>query len=407
MLAAAADVDQAALLTESMETERLLNPWIKKRVGIGRGRAWGKGGYLKIITSDAPSASGHNVDVFVFDEVTMWEKRDLWDVVLTGREKRPGSVLLVITNAGVRGSWQEGVLAQARTNSDWDVYESPEGVHLASWMDAERIAKNRLLVTPAMAKRMYDNKWVDPGEDSGFLSREDVQACEESGRALQLIPTRLGRRDVDYVAGIDYGPKRDRTALSVLHHAHDGTIRVDELTVLQGSPGQPVPIAAVEGWVEDINRRFHRPMLVIDPYQMEGTVQKYEYHQQVVRFESRGGKSNYEMASTLRSLVANKRLVWYAGAGDLPLADGRVETFADELCGLVIRATIYGYRFDHQVSFHDDRACSVGMAVLYAARNPPAPQWLPPPSVEERTRSPALPELRPVGLGRPVWGITE
>lgn len=408
LITGAADSEQAELIVEAMTVERGLNPWLAPRIRMGRSRAYGPGGVLKVLSSDAPSSFGKNADIIILDEVTHWKKRDLWDAIISGREKRPHAVLVVLTNAGVLGSWQHEARLAAESDPRWSVYEVPARTHLATWMKKEDVDALRKFLPRGLAKQVLDNIWIDAAEETGFLTREDVLACEALGQELGLIPTQEGRSNVDYVAGIDYGPKRDRTALCVVHHGHDGRIRLDDLTVWQGSPDDPIAIRRVEEWIDSVNRRFHRPLLVIDPYQMEGTVQKYEYHQKVVRFEARGGKSNYEMASTLRSLIVNRRMVWYPGAGNLVVTrDGftKEETLTDELCGLVIRPTLYGYRFDHEVQFHDDRAVAIGQAALFAARNPPAPEFLQPPVLDQPTRKTQLPELRPPAQGRGLWGV--
>jgi len=419
VITSATDEDQGALILEAMDIESRLNPWIRERVRQYGRRVNGPGGSMTVINSDSKSAFGQTPDLIILDELTHWKKRDLWDSLISGRHKRPRCLVFVITNAGIRGSWQEQIFDRAKSDPSWYVYETPPGVHLATWMTQESVDGLRGFLDRSTAKRVLDNIWIDPGEESGFLNRLDVARCEQHGLALGLTFTTKGRSNVDYVAGVDYGPKRDRTALCVGHHGSDGTIRIDELTVLQGSPDDPVQVKTVENWIEDVNVRFHRPLLVIDPYQMEGTIQRqYEYHQNVVRHEARGGKTNYEVASTLRSLVVNGRLVWYPGAGDLLVSKdghGRIETLSDELCSLVLQPTTYGYRFNHvqpgcpapttgtAVVRHDDRAVSIGMMALYACRNAPAPEWIPPEDIS--TQGPVVPDLRPFSPSREVYGI--
>jgi len=228
------------------------------------------------------------------------------------------------------------------------------------------------------ARRVIDNVWIDPAEDADFLTRSEIEACILRGQENNLVYAAAGKKGIRYVVGVDYGPRRDRTALSVVHLSGDVCV-VDRLDVWQGRPEYPIAIERVEDWIRDVNVKFHSPVLVIDPYQMEGTAQEFEGRQEVVRFEARGGKRTYEMAEHLRTLVSNTRLVWYPDAGALPV-NGRLESFGDELLGLVLKITPYGYRFDHTANFHDDRVVSVGMAALEAARmDPSVPGVLPTP----------------------------
>jgi hypothetical protein len=411
IICAAADEEQAGLITESMRVEHILNPWLP--VNVHKREADGPSGRLKVLSSNAPTSWGKNPDVIIIDEITWWEKRDLWEPLFTSWQKRPGAVLIIITNAGVEGSWQWELRNQFAANpTDWDVDESPIKTWLATWMDRAAIDRMRAAVDPATAARVYDNEWIEPGAMSGYLSREDVYGCERLGKSLGLGRVARGRHGVDYVAGIDYGPKRDRTALVVSHHDHDRRIVLDRVDIWQGCRQTPIQVRAVRDWCDTVNRDFHHPQLVVDPYQLEGLCQDYEYSNVVTRFEARGGKSNYEMAATLRSLVVNRQLVWYPGAGDLVLAGGGVETLADELVRLIMKPTPYGYRFDHETrvidgrSFHDDRAVAIGMAALFAARNPPAPDFIKPPLYDHGRGRPVLPECRPVQPGRDLWGVS-
>ena len=407
MACAAADTDQAGLLMESMLVESRLNPWLGARLHFGTDRVTGKGGLLRVLSADAPTSYGLNCDVIVADELTHWKKQDLWGALWTGRRKRPGAVFIVITNAGLKGSWQEEVLRAARTDPTWCVFESPGW--LAGWMDKTALLRDERLLPPILVRRVLKNEWVDPAEEAGYLSRSDVLACEALGRDGGLGPQDQGRPGVHYFAGIDYGPKRDRTALAVLHFdPKEGRVVLDGLDVWQGSPEAPVAVQRVDDWIQDLNRRFTNPTLVIDPYQMEGTIQKYEIRQPVKRFEARGGKSNYEMAQCLRTLVANRQLVWWPGAGTLP-ADGETDDFSSELLRLVIRPTTYGYRFDHTVKFHDDRAVAVGMAAYHAATDLRTGLWVKPSLVVpdpadnpfDRRPSTAIPAVE----RRNIWGV--
>jgi hypothetical protein len=401
MATAAADQEQSGLIQEMMESELYLNPWMRDRVKIGRIRAYGPGGKLKILNSNTSSTWGLNSDVVILDELTWWEDRGLWDVLISGARKRNG-VLVVISNAGVRQSWQWDIHEEVKRQPEhWQVYDAPQYTRLATWMSETGIAADRKTMPVALAKRVFDNIWIDPGEESGYLVEADVIACELLGKSLGLQPTLRGTYGIDYFVGVDYGPKRDRTVLVVLHQGEDLVVRVDEFQVWQGTPEAPVQIAAIESWLDDVNKRFNNPTLVLDPYQMESTAQRYEKQQTVIRFEPRGGKSNYQMAAHLRSLVANRRLAWYHGAGDLPLANGAIETFSDELRALVFKTTPYGYRFDHETklgvdgrTFHDDRAVGVGMPALQCSLRPPSPAFQQPTPVPGMS-GPVLPQDQP------------
>src|SRR5262249_49447718 len=110
----------------------------------------------------------------------------------------------------------------------------------------------------------------------------------------------------------------------------------------------------------------------LDPYQLVGTIQKYEGVMHIERFCARGGKANFELASTLRGLIVNKKIAWYSGCGELLIPDRheglKRETLTEELGDLLVESRPYGYRILNAPNKRDDRSVCVGMAVLTALK---------------------------------------
>jgi hypothetical protein len=360
---AAADKEQAGLLAKAMQDESRLNPWLAKRLDFRNWKIHGiNGSSIEILAADAASSHGIRGDLLIVDELTHWHKPDLWNALLSGREKRPGSVLIVITNAGLKYTWQHDTLETFKSSPRWFVYEAPG--KLASWMDSAAMDDLRRTVPPQLARRLFDNEWVDPSDGCNFLTRKEVDECVSN----DYTPHVIGQSGVSYIASIDYGPVRDRTVCTLIHRNEDDTLHVDRMDVMQGSRENPVKIEAVERWIDDIRSKYELTSLVIDPYQMESTFQKFTGTLPVHKFEARGGKSNYEMAQTVRSLVVNKKLFWYPDCGTIFIQGGGKHTLVDEFCELITKVMSYGFRIDHLPNRHDDRAISLGMACLEALR---------------------------------------
>ena len=386
LVAAAADRDQAALLTDAMRREAELNPWLGEKLAFRRDEVEGPGGLLRVLTSDAPTAAGLRADIVICDEIVHWQRRDLWDMLWSGLHKRAGAMCVVITNAGVKRSWQWDIKEAARGSAAWEVYEA-EG-RLDTWMSEADVAEARRLLLPSEARRLLDNRWIDPAEESGFLAPADIEACEALWGELGLGAASAqgrGAAGVEYWAGIDYGPKRDRTALSVLHQRPSGLMVVSRLDVWQGRPEAPVQIADIRAWVRAAREDYPGLSLIVDPYQLDELCQDLGRSMRVERFEARGGKANYEMAEALRSLVVNRSITWPPNCALLH-TNGQNETFKDELLSLVTRKMSYGYRIDHEATKHDDRAVAVGMAA-WRLLQAGLPQRFNPPKIE-------LPETR-------------
>lgn len=360
---AAADKEQAGLLAKAMQDESRLNPWLAKRLDFRNWKIHGiNGSSIEILAADAASSHGIRGDLLIVDELTHWHKPDLWNALLSGREKRPGSVLIVITNAGLKYTWQHDALESFKVSPRWFCYEAPH--KLASWMDTAAMDDLRRTVPPQLARRLFDNEWVDPSDGCNFLTRPEVSECISP----ELLPHSVGEPGHSYIASIDYGPVRDRTVCTLIHRTEDDKIFVDRMDIMQGSRENPVKIEAVERWIDDIRKDFELSSVVIDPYQMESTYQRYNGLVPMKKFEARGGKSNYEMAQTLRALVVNHRLSWFPDCGTIILPNGAPHTLVDEFSELITKSMSYGFRIDHLPGRHDDRAVSLGMACTEALR---------------------------------------
>ena len=384
-IAAAGDRDQASRLADFMKTESGLNPWLNELVDhhnyIVRGQRDSK---LQIISADANSSFGDKSDIVICDELTHWPNEDLWSALYSGSEKRPDSVYIIITNAGLLGSWQHELMLMARRKpEDWFVFEAPGPI--SKYMDPKRTEELAASLPKGVADRVIRNKWLDPAEGAGYLTRQEAQIMFDLGEEFGLMYQGSGTASYEYVASIDYGSTKDRTVLTVGHledrtsklGVHKDCAHVDRMDVWQGSATNRVKIDDVNAWIEDIEQKFHHPLFVVDPHQMEGTIQKYEAAgYRLERFEPRGGKSNYELAISLHNHLTQKKLAAYPDCGTILIPQkgiaiaNKAHTVVDELAELVLKITTYGFRFDHESSKHDDRAVGLGMLTIGLTRLP-------------------------------------
>jgi len=360
IVVAAGDQDQASILYDAAKREVELNPWVKGRIRFKNKRIEGttSGSVVKILTADAPSSYGLRPDLIVCDEITTWEKRDLWDALFTARQKRPKSALLIISNAGILRTWQHELYLHTLGDPDWSVWSTDPKTN-PTWMDSAAIERDSKLLPRAVAKRLYQNLWVDPSEEAGYLLRYEIEACLRLG----MKPHTSAQPLCSYAIGIDYGPRKDRTVMSLLHQDQEGVFHIDECKVLQGNYDRPVLISSVEFWLSNMLEKFPRAAVIVDPYQLEGTVQKFTGACNITRFQPRGPVGNFHMAEMLRTTILGQRLLWAPGMGSHPIQPE--EDFTTELSNLIIKQMPSGkYRFDHEVNQHDDRACAVGMALV-------------------------------------------
>src|SRR5579872_3029788 len=201
LLVAAKDGDQANILKDCMQTEASLNPWFGNNLYFYQKTVRGPCGNLRIATADALGLFGHGIDIFVMEEITHWEDvlgQQVWTSLWSGREKRPSAVLLVLSNAGYIDTWQHKIFEVAKASPKWwYVFEAP-GM-LASWMNKEAIANDRLLLPPAEAQRLIDNIWVDPGAANSYLTKAEIESCESASRDLGLTWTQTLNPATEYI----------------------------------------------------------------------------------------------------------------------------------------------------------------------------------------------------------------
>ena len=386
LFACAGDRDQAGLVTTAMAGIVQDNSWMANRVEVTSRAARGvSGSVLEVMPMDAFTGQGIFPDYLVAEELTHWkyqEGRNFWNFILSSVNKRPHCILEVCTNAGHEGSWQWDERNRIARSKFWSFFEAPVGLPLPTWMNQEKIDDDSQGMDDGERDRLYRNRWIDPGEEHGYLTLADCEKCVDE----KLREKQEGNKTQEYFAVIDYGGVRDRCAMAVMH-AVKGTdqVVVDRLDCWQGSHEHRVAInidpgdskgRSVEEWIEVTRRNFRLAALIVDPAQLEGLAILYERKGlfRVERFEYRGGKNNHRMAQLLKTSVQNKKISWSKWAGVLPpyrTPRGEVmvpedDTFAKELSRLVVRPMSYGYRFDHESGRHDDRACAVAMGLVYA-----------------------------------------
>ena len=238
--AAASDRDQAKILLSAMTRERALNYVLRRVLSAHNYEIKGPGGKVEVISSDAPSSSGYLGDLFVLDEIVYWASPALFEMILSGLIKRPQAVLIVITNAGIKGTWQWDLYQQCLADPLWKVYSTPEYRRLASWQNENEIKSDRRKMTKNHGLRVYDNVWTS-ASDVSLLTEDMVRACvgnplwprrrNPDGGHTWIVPP--GRHDLYW--GYDVGRSRDLSVLSV-YELTGGVARLRIYEELENTP---------------------------------------------------------------------------------------------------------------------------------------------------------------------------
>lgn len=370
-LAAAADLEQGLLIRQAVERIARLNPSLCAELEFRQHWVANRrtGSRLSIISSDVQSSWGLLPDFVICDELSHWEKPDLWYSLISSAAKKPECLLLVLTNAGVGQGWQWDVREAARKSPRW-YFSSLEGSR-APWISAEWLEEQRQLLPLEVYDRLWNNRWQSSA--GGFLSLAEAEACRDEA----LREQEEGLPGLCYIAAIDYAEKHDYTVGVVLHRAGERLI-VDRMDVVCPSADAPVPVRWVEEWIERISRHFPGTRFVVDEYQLLGTLQKYAGRVPLTRFAFLGGAGNHALAVNLRKLILQRELAWYPGCGQLPEQGGR-DDLETELASVMLKQSATGrVRIDHvrDRRHHDDRVFCLGAAALEATRETDGQDWL-------------------------------
>jgi hypothetical protein len=379
-LAAAADRDQAGLIYRAIRRLATINHELCGGLSFVTHRIHNPatGSQLEVISSDVASSCGALPDFVVCDELCHWERREMWESLLSSAAKREECVLTVLTNAGVGRGWQWDVREHARQSPQWH-FSSLAGPH-APWISDAVLTEQRALLPAAVFERLWLNIWQHT--DGTFVTLEEAEACRDARLSYQ----HEGRSGRAYVAAIDYAEKHDLTVGCVCHR--DGVvIVVDRMDVVRPSPAKPTPVQWVEDWIESIAAAFGDVRFVIDAHQLVSTQQRLGERFRVERFEFGAGLGNHRLAKALHQLIVERRVRWYPGCGAIEhralhatgtkLA-GR-DDLETELSALVVKESRSGrLRFDHRRDgvHHDDRVFALAVACLALCEESATPDFI-------------------------------
>lgn len=351
VIAIASDADQARLIIEAISGQCFRNPNLAKFFKEGRDEFTVKNNRsrIRVFASDAPSFYGLGVDTrrlrIVCDELCQWRDRAMYDAALTTLPKVHDSQLVVITNAGVIGSWQE----EARANVAASGYLFAADGVIASWIRPEDLERLRQNVPPPVFERFYLNRWTLSAGD--FITSAMLANCVDTAHT-----PREGAEDgVQYFVGVDLGLTHDRTVRAVCHYDADReAVTLDSIRVWEGSKDNPVLIDEVERDMLDLDQRFRRPVFIVDPWQLKSTIERLSTVIDI-REHVFSGPSVMRLSETLYQLISGGRMRLYP--------DPDLER---ELLQLQVRQTAVGWRIDHQRGGFSDRAVALGLAALGA-----------------------------------------
>jgi phage terminase large subunit-like protein len=311
------------------------------------------GARLIVLSSEAATKQGKNPDFFIFDEFWNQPDRNLWDTMWLGMAAKPHGKGIIITNAGYdTNSICYNIREMCRSKKFPKYYHyEPVGEALESltapWIEQEWVDMERASLPPNVFRRFRLNLWTSEGE-APFMPDEGWDCFKAH------LNEKVSCNSGFHVLGIDFGYKKD-LAGAVLVHRNKGKIVVDQIRQWKGSSKVPIPIREVEGYIAEVIRNFSDVEIVADPWQMIGTLQKFQHI----------GIKTEEFYHTIQNIVKLSKNLYYL-LKNIALEIPRHGALEQEMKGLQVLEKSYGWRIDHEGGGASDLSIALGMASLKA-----------------------------------------
>ena len=311
------------------------------------------GAMIKVLSSDAKTKQGKNPDWFLFDELYNQPDRDLWDTMFLGMAAKPHAQGIALTNAGYDTHticYEVKELCKSEEFKNFYWFE-PTGSLLESlempWISPQWLEIERKSMPIKVFNRFRKNLWVTEGENP-FMPDEGWGCFKP-----YLLEKSICYNDAHFV-GIDLGLKKDAASLTVLHREGKKLV-ADLYRRWLGSSENPVKISEIESELIMILRNFNNCVLVCDPWQLMGTIQRFRSAGiEVIEF--------YLTTENIGKLSRNLFYLLKNQSIDLP----KYSKLEDELKGLQVVEKSYGWRIDHSEDTTSDITMGLGMAAVIA-----------------------------------------
>jgi len=175
-IALSGDERQAQLIRDRIDDICRCNPQIAALLEIQSSRVLNtrSGSELIIISSSVATGFGFWPQFLLADEVSHWERRNLWAMAFTTVGKLDHCCLVAALNAGWQRHWSYEYREKYRNDPAW-YFASLRGP-CASWITDRQLDAQRRGNLEQDFSRLWLNQWQSGDQDSVF-AEADIQAC--------------------------------------------------------------------------------------------------------------------------------------------------------------------------------------------------------------------------------------
>lgn len=257
------------------------------------------------------------------------------------------SRMLVTTTPGSPSHWAHKVYESAEKSDQWRLSTT---LGPSPWWSTEDLDAVKADLADAEYGRRILCRWAEA--DDQLTTAHDVAACVTHEGPLE---PKTGTR---YVMSLDLGLRHDRTVLVVAHleqRSAGRTVVIDLVLRWRGTVLRPVNLSAVEAAIRSGWSRYHRPPLVVDPWNAAMLVE---------RLQSTGMRvTEYVFSPSSIDRLARVMLVAFR---DRTLALPDDPDLIEELAALRLVEVRPGVvRLDHTRSGHNDQGRAIGVAATH------------------------------------------
>ncbi len=313
----AANQQQAGIIKRRIKSLLHYNPWLNDYIRIQLNKVISSNNLGEVIieaTGSSGAKQGDTPDLLILNELVHVEKWGVNETHMNNADGVPNSVVIISTNAGIKGTKSHGWKKNAENNPGrWKVLPF-KGI--APWIDPSDVADaKRRDPIGSEFKRLWKGEWVSGLGDA--LSEEAIDACF-------VLPSRLARPETgwEYLASFDLGISHDHAAVVCIGvNRAEQKVRVARLMGIKPSlPNDQGKLEVDESMVERLCIKYHRMFKIgwfgYDPAAggsfLAQRLRKHGIPMREVSFASRVNQN--AMADALVQFVTSGKLECYEDA---------------------------------------------------------------------------------------------
>lgn len=314
-----------------------------------------------IVAADELGEHGTRPTVTCIHELAHIANEEFVHTLLDNATKVAGGLLIVASNAGILGSYQEKIYHAAKDSPDrWHVSELNRP---APWISEADLYELWRIEGESRYRRLWWGQWSSGSGDA--LNFEDIQAC-----ITQSGPMRGDEPGYVFFCGVDLGVSADHSAVCcVATHARTKRCRLANIKSWAPPKGGKVDLEAVKAGVLEMHRKYRPVTVAFDPFQCELMAQQLTRQNVRMLPYHFVGRNLSQMASVLIGQFKSGNVELY-----------KADRLVRDLGRLVVVEKSYGHRLEsvRDAEGHCDEATSFCLALVQATEHPVFAEGKPP-----------------------------